>query len=114
MYRQKLFALSALTTALSGVIFFVCGSADNIDHRIDQRPLDNHRHVVVSSATGVAAGYSDINIPAVALGRPPATSRGFSTNERDGSAPRGRARVAVDLSVEVGGLSSSGYARLGA
>ena len=112
MYRQQLFALSALITALSGVIFFLCGSADNIDHRIDRRPLDN-RHVV-SSATGVAAGYSDISVPAAALGRPLAGSQGFSNNDHDGSAGRGRARVAVDLSVEVGGLSASGYARLGA
>ena len=113
MYRQKLFALSSLITALSGVIFFLCGSADNIDHRIDRRPLEN-RNVVISSATGVAAGYSVISVPAAALGRPPPASRGFSNNEHDGSAGRGRARVAVDLSVEVGSLSASGYARLGA
>ena len=103
MCRQRLFALSALITALSGLIFFFCGSAGNIDHRIDQRPLRN-RHI--ASDTIIAPGAT--------IGRPP-----LQQQQRRGGgggpavvAPGARARVAVDLSIEAG-LSTSGYARLG-
>ena len=109
MYRQELFAASALITGLSGIIFFVCGSADNIDHRIDRRPLTN-RHVVVSSTTGVLSGYSDIRTPAAALGTP--SPRAIPAV--NGVIGGGRARVALNHSVEVGGLGSLGYERLGA
>ena len=108
MYRQELFAASALITGLSGIIFFVCGSADNIDHRIDRRPLTN-RHVVVSSATGVVSAYSDIETPAAALGN--SSSQANSAVSHIGG---GRGRVALNHSVEVGGLGSLGYERLGA
>lgn len=113
--RQVLFTICAIITALSGVIFFFCGSADNIDHRIEQRPLAN-RHVVVSSATGAVTSYSDISVPAAALGRPAKISQArHSRIDRNGSVGvgAGRARMAVDLSVDVSGLSSAGYSQLG-
>ena len=57
----------------------------------------------------LCAGYSDISVPGAALGKPAASQIARNNGVRTNG---GRARVAVDLSVEVGRLSSEGYGRL--
>ena len=126
---------------MSGVIFFLCGSADNIDHRIDQRPLCN----LMKNGGGVDGAFVDAIIaPAAALSGSRKQQYGgravvsrlhhsliFRASLRDclcfqrpvpplpGGAVEGadgaRGRVANRLGDASGsGLASSGYRQIGA